>query len=514
MAPVTLGAEIGTLPSRTTAIRMGAAARERPRARQGRRQVRRSDSRSRTARAATGVVAGVGVAALTMATLGVPAQADSEAAPGAGAPGIGDSYWPQDGNGGIDVQHYKIDTRYTPGSTKLAGATTLRLKATENVTAFNLDFLLPVKKVMVDGKKVGFLKRNKHELQIKQRLRDGRSYKVRVSYAGQPGKYGYAGEKNWLADKHEAVAMNEPHMAPWWFPSNDHPQDKATFAINVTVPKGQQGIANGNLLGKKAAGDKVTWRWRADEPMTTYLAFFAAGKFDIKQSKVGDKTMINAVSQQVSNRKGAMRWLERSDEVVAALEKDLGPYPFNSMGGLVTNLPVSFALENQTRPTYPGAGGIDLLVHELAHQWVGDSVAVHRWRDIWLNEGFASFFEHRYAEQHGGPSADEWMRDEYASSGAEMFRLNIANPGAGRVFDWQVYQRGGMALQALRNRVGEDDFWAIMRGWTEKYADSNATVRQFEKHAAAVSGEDLDSFFHAWLRSGKKPADTAEFGLG
>lgn len=466
---------------------------------------------------------GAGVAGVMGLVLlgGLPAGAEPEGTlkAGPGAPGIGDSYWPQDGNGGIDVQSYTVDTRYQAAAGKLAGKTRIKLKATQTATSFNLDFLLKVQKVTVDGKAVGFSRPTGHELKIRKRLAKGDRYTVVVTYADKPGKYGYAGERNWLADKSEVVAMNQPHMAPWWFPSNDHPQDKATFAINVTVPKGQQGIANGNLIGKKKSGKQVTWKWRATEPMATYLAFFAAGRFALNTERSDGRTMVNAVSKQLSPsaQKQAMTWLNRSDDVVEVLEEDLGDYPFDANGGVVTSLPVGFALENQTRPTYGWFGpDMSLLVHELGHQWYGDSVAIHQWRDIWLNEGFATFLEKRYAEVKGGQTADAWLRANYTSEGAgsPLWKVRLDNPGAGRIFAGQVYERGGMTLQALRNRIGDDDFFELLRTWAQEHRNGNATVKQFETRAEQISGEDLGGFFDAWLRAETKPANTGENGLG
>ncbi len=438
-----------------------------------------------------------------------------------GASGIGDPYWPLDGNGGIDVAAYKIRNNYNLSSKRLRGTTKVTLTATQELTRFNLDFLLPVRSVTVDGVRAKFDQAKFHELAItpKTALAAGSSHSVKVTYAGNPSRLRYAGERNWLASDTEAVAMNEPHMAPWWFPANDHPSDKAMFDITTTVPTGREVIANGKLVGKKKTKRGTAWHWRADEPMAPYLAFFATGDFTIEKGTRNGLPWLNAVSQSLNPaaQKSSLKLLRRTPGVVEALAADLGPYPFSVTGGLITSLPVYFALENQTRPTYPavGANATELVVHELAHQWFGDSVAVARWRDIWLNEGAATFMEWRYSETHGGSSAAEALRSRYDmyAAGEKFWKLAIADPGAAHVFDQPVYDRGGMTLQALRNRIGDEKFWLLMQTWLAQKEGGNATSEEFEALAAQVSGQDLASFFTAWLRTGAKPAKTAENGL-
>ena len=340
-----------------------------------------------------------------------------------------------------------------------------------------------------------------------------------MSYDDHPATHSYAGEMNWLATGREVITMNEPHMAPWWFPSNDHPQDKAIVDVRIKVPHGREVVSNGELKGRRIGKRSTTWHWRADEPMAPYLAFFAAGDFTIARGVRRGLPWLVAVSQALSqdDEEASMRLMRKTPMVVAGLEKDLGDYPFSVVGGLTTGINVGFALENQTRPTYPavGSGYTSLVVHELAHQWFGDDVAVHQWRDIWLNEGFATFMEWRWSEKHGGRTAATILDDYFANvdSTSDFWEVAIGEPGAARIFDDAVYGRGAMTLQALRNRVGNRDFWRILRSWIREQQGGNGSSEEFEALAARVSGEDLTSFFTVWLRTGTKPARTADNGL-
>ena len=462
-----------------------------------------------------------GLSAVMFAALLVT-TAPAQAAPTPGADGIGDSYFPLDGNGGIDVVRYRIHDRYRFPTKKLSGRTVLTVEATQDLSSFNLDFLLPVRRVKVDGVRAAHDKPNRHEVVISptRPISSGDTFKVSVSYAGRPAPISYLGEKNWLANRHEVVTMNQPHMATWWFPSNDHPSDKALMDISITVPRGKQVFANGDRVSIKRSGGLATHHWRADEPMSTYLAVFAAGDFRV-DSGVRDGLPWRAiVSKQLSRgaQQDNLALMRQTPRVVAGLESDLGDYPFSQVGGLVTGLNVYFALENQTLPTYPvtGRGYTWLVVHELAHQWFGDSVGLRRWKDIWLNEGAATFMEVRWEETHGGQLGSDWLRGGYEKRGADhsFWDLKIGDPGPDHIFAGPVYTRGGMTFQALRNRIGETDFWTLLQTWVVENRNGLGTREAFETMAEDVSGENLHQFFRVWLDLGRKPADTAANGLG
>jgi aminopeptidase N len=462
------------------------------------------------------------VAALAAAALVLgsgSAASGSRAGPVAGAPGIGDSYYPEDGNGGIDVLSYDVHDGYRFTDRRVRGWTTVTLRTTEALTSFDLDFLLHVRSVRLSTGPATFARPDRHELRISPQdpLPAGTVVRARIAYFGHPDRIGWRGQRNWLADRHEVVAMNEPHMAPWWFPADDHPLDKATMDVHITVHDGYQVIANGLPAGVRRHGDRATYHWTGGGPMATYLAFFAAGRFEVKRGVSHGLPWYVAVSRGLPDdqRRAGLSALRRTPGIVHWLQHKLGPYPFASTGGLITSLDPGFALETQTRPTYPGLVGETTLVHELAHQWFGDSVSVHHWRDIWLNEGFASFMERLWTEEHGGQSAQRWLLQTYVSNAgvASFWHLDIADPGPRHLFDWAVYQRGAMTLQALRHRVGHAAFSRILRTWVAERRHGHGTVGEFEALAGQVSGQDLSSFFDAWLRSPARPAATSANGL-
>jgi aminopeptidase N len=285
--------------------------------------------------------------------------------------------------------------------------------------------------------------------------------------------------------------------------------------LYLTVPRDRQVVSNGRMLGVRRTARLATYHWGHAGPMATYLAFFVAGRFDVQRGSAHRLPYYLAVSRELPRgmRRAAMRGLEHTPAVVAWLRHQLGAYPFGSTGGVVTALDPGFSLENQTRPVYPRAVSNDLMVHELAHQWFGDSVSVRRWSDVWLNEGFATYMEHRWTETHGGISTRRWLHEEYAAQPASFWQLEVDDPGADAMFDWPVYQRGAMTLAALRVRIGSDTFAHLLRRWTSDHRHGHGTTAGFEALAEQLSGQDLASFFDAWLHQPTQPAATADNGL-
>jgi aminopeptidase N len=443
---------------------------------------------------------------------------------GPGAPGAGDEYYPGYGNGGYDVAHYDLRLKYTPASDRLQGTATLLGRTTADLTSFNLDFALTASSVRVNGSKAANVTQRGTELTVTPAdpLRRGQLMTVVVEYAGIPSDVVVGGYTAWSRTADGAVAVGEPEIAAWWYPSNDHPQDKATFDISVAVPAGTEVVSNGVLIRQSTELGWTRWNWRTTKPMTTYLAFLAIGQYEIHHSTASNgQQVVTAYSEELGAEEGAAKAsVERTAEAVEFLAEKVGEYPFEAQGGVVTAAGLGFALENQTRPVYPpdffrGGSNVYVVVHENAHQWFGDSVSVAKWRNIWLNEGFASYAEWLWSEEKGEGTAQEIFDYEYASIPAtsSFWRVLPGDPGAANQFHGSVYTRGAMALHALRTAVGDDVFFQILRTWASEKKYGNGTNEQFIALAEKISGKQLGVLFKAWLFTASKPSVSTSLGV-
>ncbi|KKD02894.1 M1 family metallopeptidase, partial [Streptomyces sp. WM6386] len=434
------------------------------------------------------------------------------APPSAGSSGAGDPYFPLAGNGGYHVGHYDLTLRYDTDNRHLDGKAVLYARATQKLSRFDLDLKgLKVTSLTVGRDKAAF-SRDGQELVVTPRktLHKGQWFRVTVTYNGKPAPVTDPDGSldGWIPTDDGAFVAGEPQGAMTWFPANNHPKDKSSYDFTITVPKGRTAVANGVFLGKTTAHGQTTFRWRQSEPMAAYLATATVGKFTVERYTTRDGIQVyNAVDPREAD--AAAPVLKKLPSVLAWESKLFGPYPFKAAGSIVDRAPnVGYALETQTRPVYDQAPDLSTLVHESAHQWFGDSVSLTSWKDIWLNEGFATYAEWLYAEQHGGDSAQKTFDALYARPASdELWEFPPGDPGSGaNIFGTPVYARGAMALHQLRKAVGDRVFFRILRAWAAEHRDGHGTTAQLVRLAERESGKALDGLFRTWVYQQGKPA--------
>jgi aminopeptidase N len=435
-----------------------------------------------------------------------------------GAPGAGDPFFPFAGNGGLNVTDYSLKLAYDPAARRLEGTATLQITATQDLTRFDLDLRgFALGTVTVGGVPAAAVARDGQELVITpaQRIRSGTAFEVVVPYAGTPETVidPDGSSEGWVYTADGAVVVNEPQGSPGWYPANDTPRDKATYTISMTVPDGLTAVGNGSLKSQTSAGGKTTFVWRERYPMAPYLTTISLGRFSVTTGATPDGIPIYvAVDPKLAS--SASSTMRKLPTMVAFLEELYGPYPFETVGGIVDDAPeLGYSLETQTKPVFASSPDELTLLHELSHMWYGDAVTLTQWPDIWLHEGFATFSEWIWTERQGGKTAAQRFK-QFAGTPAKQTSFWNPPPGdpgdPADLFDGTIYDRGGMTLEALRERIGDARFFTVMRRWYAEHRYGNATTAQFIALAEQVSGQDLDSFFDEWLYQPGKPAGLAD----
>jgi aminopeptidase N len=413
------------------------------------------------------------------------------------------------GNGGYDVDHYALDLAWDPARQHLDGVTTIDAVATQTLASFSLDLIgLDVVAVEVDGAPARWERRDDHELVVAPAhgLPEEATFRTVVRYDGTPVVIAGAEpiDPGFRTDGREVHVASEPVGAATFFPSNDHPTDKASYEIRVTVPDALDVAANG-LLRETIADDGAgteTWVFEAPDPMATYLVQVVVAnlRFEDLRGPAG-LPIRNAYDADLAADVGA--GFERQGEMIDFFDDLFGPYPFAAYGVVVVDEDLGFALETQTLSLFgSNTPGEPTVAHELAHQWFGDHVSLGSLRDIWLNEGFATYAQWLWQEHRGDGTIDEIAA---AWAGVPGLDVPPADPGASGLFHSTVYVRGALTLHVLRHELDDDAFFELLRTWVDRYGGGSATTADFEALAEEVAGRDLHALFEAWLHGSELP---------
>lgn len=448
---------------------------------------------------------------VTLVVLGASVSCSSPSAgPRAGpAEGLGDLYYPTDGNPGYDVTAYDITTSYDPASSVFTSTADVTAKATAHRRTFDLDLepAMTVTRVTVDGAPATFSRLLPHELVIRPAvgLTAGSSLRVTVDY------HGAVTESSAISGWHRlsgggGVMAGEPHSCAYWYPCNDYPTDKATFRLTATVPARFTVVSNGlegpTTSDGSGADETSTYRWNLATPTATYLTTILIDQLTVRRSRLpGGTPVVDAFSPDARGEEANEAKLP---SILAFLASKFGPYPAPAAGGLFVDAPVGFSLETFTRPVYTAQVDFSTIVHENAHQWWGDNVSVASWKDVCFNECMASYAQWLWQE-HTGLNLDDYYRH---SVNTVDFDAPLYDMGAGNEFDYAgVYQKGAYFEHALRRKIGNDEtYFGALQGIQRDFAGGNMSMIQFRDELSRRTGVDLTSFWREWVLTTGRPS--------
>lgn len=434
--------------------------------------------------------------------------------PQTGSDSIGDPKAPELGNTGYDVLRYTLSLAIDPAAETISGTATIKAVATlPNLGRLSLDFSgLQISRLTVDGVEANHQRQGiKLFVDLPQPPAEGEPFTVIVAYSGHPQPVSSRFIEFLEVGMHfvndAAFVASEPDGARSWFPCNDHPRDKALFRYEITVPQGYVVAANGRPEPPVEGETTTTFVWQHDSLMATYLATVAVGRYQVIEERAPNGIPLrHYVSADLLP--AAQELLTRTGDMIVFLEQYFGPYPFASYGHIVVPMG-GVSLETQTM-TLIDAGVVSrgaeyVVVHELAHQWFGDSVSPASWADIWLNEGFAVYAS--------------WLWDEAQSPGSLIGQLDdteeiawqadpgepLADPSAGNLFGFNSYLKGAWVLHMLRGEIGDEAFFDTLRTYHRRFMGGVASTADLQAVAEEVSGQDLDWFFDEWVYGRRIP---------
>ncbi|HYC89043.1 MAG TPA: M1 family metallopeptidase [Thermoanaerobaculia bacterium] len=408
----------------------------------------------------------------------------------------------------VDVLHYAIELALPREGTEITAVAELTLlPKVAPLETLTLDFgALTIDHVEAGGEEAPFT-REGDRVTVRVAREDQEPFRVRIRYHGSP-----ADGLVLRANKHGdwgAFADNWPNRAHHWFPSIDHPSDKATVDFTVTAPEAFDVVANGSLVETTSLqnGNKL-WRWRESTPIPVHCMVVGATQFAVVSAGEDDGVEISYYLYPRDRGHGTQ--FGRAVQILDFFSATIGPYPYDKLAivesstrfGGMENASAIFLDEKRIH----GKEDLERLVaHEIAHQWFGDSVSQRDWYDLWLSEGFATYFAALFAERTGGvPAFRAAMAD------ARALYLGAAGASARPIHDPSItdltkllnrlnYQKGAWVLHMLRGVVGDAAFFAGIREYYATYRNGNASTAELRAIMERHAGQPLEWFFRQWI---------------
>jgi aminopeptidase N len=427
----------------------------------------------------------------------------------------------------LDVQHYKLQIGLTPEPASFTGKVIITAQTLSPTASIAIDAFsnLTIDAVHINGQARQFQRNaDNFVVSFSNATVAGQLIAVEISYHGTPTSSGAlnAGmriSKRANSEYSVISTLSEPYGGPSWWPSIDDPNDKATVEIEATVPENFVVAANGVLSKiETQANQSKTYFYREDYLIAPYLVSLAAtnyAKFEDEYTALDGVTkmplVFYAYPEHLEQAQQKFAITRRALEIYAPL---YGEYPFLREKYGMAEFQWTSSMEHQTmtslseRVVTSDGTGYGTIVHELAHQWWGDLVTMSTWQDIWLNEGFATYSEVLFYERYYNLSAGELMSNSYDDKqvygrlGGTVTAENLSNP-----FDdtGAIYTKGAWVLHMLRHLMGDEQFFATLKDYSQAHAFANASTIDFQKVCEARYGAPLDWFFQQWIYAQGRP---------
>ncbi len=427
---------------------------------------------------------------------------------------VEDPYYPATSNPEVDVLHYYLELSWRDDILTGEATVTFRAATTTDTVRLDLSRALQTSRVLLDEAPILFDHPGDGLMMATGPLAADSQHTLTIDYQGSPQPTPAPSSRSdtteglgWQTAGNGTVYMyQEPYGAFTWYPVNDHPSDEALYDASITTYDGDVAVFNGSPTSTRTVGAATTSAWRLDEPAASYLVTLAIGPYS--EHVVASPGGMDISYWLMPRDAGLLPAL--SDEGGRAFDwlvKHAGPYPFSTLGVVVVG--GASAMETQTMLTMsPGALGRSdaVLEHEMAHQWFGDSVTPRDWQGLWLSEGFAMYLQQWYeVDSHRPPYAGgltAWRGYDLQS------RRSSGPPG-----DWNpkafgdvnVYLGPAMMLDEIRQRVGDDAFGALLRGWAADHANENVDRQIFTDWVNRQTGRNLTALIATWLDSKRTP---------
>lgn len=425
---------------------------------------------------------------------------------------------------GVDAIHYTFRLTLTDASDEITGESTAHLRLVkEGLKEVVLDLSsaakgkgMAVTAVTSDGKPVPYLhEKNQLRITLEPSSRASEERKFQVIYHGIPASGLHIGPNKY--GERTFFSENWPDKARQWLPVIDHPYDKATSEFIVTAPVRYQVVSNGLLQEEIDLGDgRRQTHWKQSVPIATWLNSLGVAQFASHHAGQVRGVPLETWVFHQDREAGMIAFEGPARKAIEFYSDYVGPYPYEKLANIQA-VGFSGGMEHASaifygEKSFTGRPASSLVAHEIAHQWFGDSVTEKDWDDVWLSEGFATYFALLYTEHYDGKekfvadlkrSRSTVLATEKRRNSLGVIHSNISD--SGQILNQLVYQKGAWTLHMLRGQVGAAQFQVGIRDYYKRFRDSNATTDDFRAAMEKASGQDLRWFFSQWLRRPGSP---------